>query len=119
MRSDLGNDMVVGAACQLQLKKAPTQEERHANMLVRFSSRLEGEGMTDSAHTPPATSTCQALEVTVAALRGPGQDGAPAPGLNDLYFATAENGRFGSVSQAVSRTIIADIWVAFFQECQQ
>ena len=30
----------------------------------------------------------------------PGQDGAPAPGLNDLYFATAENGRFGSVSQA-------------------
>ena len=87
-------------------------------MLVRFSSRLEGEGMTDSAHTPPATSTCQALEVTVAALRGPGEDGAPAPGLNDLYFATAENGRFGSVSQAVSRTIVADIWVAFFQECQ-
>ena len=43
-------------------------------MLVRFSSRLEGEGMTDSAPPPrPATSTCQALEATVAALRGQGK----------------------------------------------
>ena len=79
LRSDLGNGMVVGAACQLQLKKAPTQEERHANMLVRFSSRLEGEGMTDSAHTPRATSTCQALEVTVAPLRGQGKTARRLP----------------------------------------
>ena len=63
-------------ACQLQLKKAPTQEERHANMLVRFSSRLEGEGMTDSAPPPPTTAHhlhLSALEATVAALRGQGK----------------------------------------------
>jgi hypothetical protein len=49
--------------------QAPSPTERHANMLVRFSSRMVGEGLTDRA------------------------DGAPPPGLNDLYFCTSENGR--------------------------
>jgi hypothetical protein len=29
--------------CQMQLKIAPSPTERHANMLVRFSSRMAGE----------------------------------------------------------------------------
>ena len=58
--------------CQLQLKTPPSPTERHANMLVRFSSNMGGKGLIDRS------------------------DGAPPPGLNDLYFCTAENGRLVS-----------------------